>query len=89
MQVMKKTLAFKQWCTLSDGSARQLLNTSRKIMRLSFIILLVILISGQLLLASSSKGQSLDKISIKIALRNETLKSIIKEIEKQTNLRFA
>jgi hypothetical protein len=72
---MKKTLAFKQWCTLSDASARQLLNTFRKIMRFSFIILLVLLISGQLLLASSSKGQSLDKINIAIELRNEPLRS--------------
>jgi len=86
---MKKTLAFKQRCTLSDGAAHQVLNTFRKIMRFSFIILLVLLVSGQLLLASSSKGQALDKIIIKIELNNETLKSAIKKIEKQTNLRFA
>ncbi|WP_448699282.1 SusC/RagA family TonB-linked outer membrane protein [Mucilaginibacter sp. AW1-3] len=58
-------------------------------MRLSFIILLVLLVSGQLLLAYSSKGQALEKINIEIELRNATLKSALKQIEKQTNLRFA
>lgn len=86
---MKKTLAFKHSCRLSDADARQLLNTFRKIMKLSFIILLVLLVSGQLLLAYSSKGQALEKINIKIELRNATLKSAVKQIEKQTNLRFA
>ncbi|SCW48213.1 TonB-linked outer membrane protein, SusC/RagA family [Mucilaginibacter sp. NFR10] len=89
MQVMKKTLAFKQWCTLSGASARQFLNTFRKVMRFSFMILLVFLVSGQLLLASSSKGQSLDKINVRLEVGNETIKSVIKKIEKQTNLRFA
>jgi len=86
---MKKTFAFKHSCRLSDAGTRQLLNTFRKIMRLSFIILLVLLVSGQLLLASSSKGQALEKINIKIELHNATLKSAVKQIEKQTNLRFA
>jgi len=86
---MKKTLAFKQWCTLSGASARQFLNTFRKVMRFSFMILLVFLVSGQLLLASSSKGQSLDKINVRLEVGNETIKSVIKKIEKQTNLRFA
>lgn len=42
-----------------------------------------------IVLASSSKGQSLDKINVRLEVGNETIKSVIKKIEKQTNLRFA
>lgn len=86
---MKKNLALDLLHPFRKGATSQFLNTFLRIMKLSFISALVLLISSQLLVAATGKGQSLQNIQVKLDLHDESLKTVIKQIEKQTKLRFA
>lgn len=59
------------------------------IMRGGFFYVSIVLLSIQLLLADTGKGQSLDSISVTVELHNENLKKLFKIIEGQTRLMFA
>ncbi|WP_442589527.1 SusC/RagA family TonB-linked outer membrane protein [Pedobacter sp. AW31-3R] len=58
-------------------------------MKLSFQVLLILLVSAQLLVASTLKGQNLNEIRIKIDFRNVSLTTAIQKIQRKTQFRFA
>lgn len=58
------------------------------IMRIGFISLALLLTSFQLLLALPVKSQKISSVTVRMELKNETLLSAFKKIEKQTSFRF-
>ncbi len=58
------------------------------IMRIGFISLALLLTSFQLLLALPVKSQKISSVKVRMELKNETLLSAFKKIEKQTSFRF-
>ena len=63
--------------------------TLKFLMRAGLFYVFLGMLSVQLLLAHSGKGQTLDSINVTVELRNENLKKLFKKIEKQTGLMFA
>ncbi|KQS30834.1 TonB-dependent receptor [Dyadobacter sp. Leaf189] len=61
----------------------------KSIMRIGLLYLIITVTCAQLLLANSSGAQSLAEIQVSVELRNEEVRSLLKQIEKQTALRFA
>jgi hypothetical protein len=59
------------------------------LMRVSAIIVGVLLFSAQLLVAAPGGAQGLDEVTIRLELRDESLISAFKKIEKQCNFYFA
>lgn len=57
-------------------------------MRTSFIIILISVTTFQLLLATSSKGQDMQKEKVQIALQNVSLIMALKKIENESSFRF-
>lgn len=57
-------------------------------MRISVLSFLLILTSLELLLATSGHGQGVDDVRITLELRNESLESAMKKIERSTPFRF-
>lgn len=60
----------------------------KQFMRISIIILFIFSASLQLLSATTAKGQDMSVEKVTVALRDESVFSAIKQIEKQTSLRF-
>jgi TonB-linked SusC/RagA family outer membrane protein len=65
------------------------LNILLRIMRYTSITLTVLLICCNMLLARVTSGQTIRDISIVMGVKNQSLKYAIKQIEKQTDFRFA
>lgn len=63
--------------------------TLKLLMRVGFFYFFLVMFSIQLLTAHSGRSQTLDSIRVTIELRNENLKKLFREIEKQTGLMFA
>ncbi|WP_439559273.1 carboxypeptidase-like regulatory domain-containing protein, partial [Dyadobacter sp.] len=61
----------------------------KPIMRIGLLYLIITITCAQLLLANSSGAQSLAEIQVSVELRNEEVRNLLKQIEKQTALRFA
>ncbi|MHA4893566.1 SusC/RagA family TonB-linked outer membrane protein [Pedobacter sp. PWIIR3] len=57
-------------------------------MRITSFIILTLLISAQLLIASNVKGQQMEEVHVKLALKKESLSSALEKIEKQTPFHF-
>ncbi|HEY0668340.1 MAG TPA: TonB-dependent receptor [Sphingobacteriaceae bacterium] len=58
-------------------------------MRINTIILLVLCLTHQMLSASVGKAQALSETNVTLELKNETLRDALKQIESQTEFRFA
>lgn len=61
----------------------------RYFMRINTIILLVLCLTHQMLSASVGKAQALSETNVTLELKNETLRDALKQIESQTEFRFA
>lgn len=64
-------------------------STMEFLMRVGLFYMFLVMFSIQLLLAHSGRSQALDSINVTVELRNENLKKLFKQIEKQTGLMFA
>ncbi|MES3019288.1 MAG: SusC/RagA family TonB-linked outer membrane protein [Bacteroidota bacterium] len=71
---------------LSTNSKRTLI--TRKLMRIGFIFVAVLLTTAQLLLALPVSSQKISTVEVKLELKNETLLAAFKKIEQQTPFRF-
>jgi len=60
----------------------------RQLMRVSIIITIILLTTLQLLLAKSGNAQDMSIETVSVGLRDEPLETAIKQIERQTTLRF-
>jgi TonB-linked SusC/RagA family outer membrane protein len=60
----------------------------RQAMKTSFRILFLIVLSAQILIAGSIKGQNAAEVKINLKLQNQTLKNIFNTIQKESGLRF-
>ncbi|WP_157960901.1 SusC/RagA family TonB-linked outer membrane protein [Nubsella zeaxanthinifaciens] len=58
-------------------------------MRYSFLLIFTIVLSCQMLVAGTLKGQNLSELKIKLEANNESIKDLLEKIQKKTNLRFA
>ncbi|MFA6944531.1 MAG: SusC/RagA family TonB-linked outer membrane protein [Pedobacter sp.] len=67
------------------NNRRQLI---KQIMRTGFFSIVLLLTSLQLLLALPVKSQKISSVEVRLELRNETLMSAFRQIEKQTPFRF-
>ena len=67
------------------NNRRQLI---KQIMKIGFFSIVLLLTSLQLLLALPVKSQKISSVEVRLELRNETLLSALKQIEKQTPFRF-
>ncbi|MDB5158002.1 MAG: TonB-dependent receptor plug [Mucilaginibacter sp.] len=57
-------------------------------MKLTFYMFVFVVLGTQLIWASDSAGQILEKTKINIQADNQSLKSVLKDIESKTNIRF-
>ncbi|GLU52813.1 SusC/RagA family TonB-linked outer membrane protein [Dyadobacter frigoris] len=60
----------------------------KKVMRFSLIICLSVVVTAQVLNASSLKGQNLESTEIKISLKDESLTNVFQQIEQHTVFKF-
>ena len=60
----------------------------KKIMRIGFLSLALVLTTLQLLLALPVKSQKISSVEVRLELKNETLLTAFKKIEQQTTFRF-
>ncbi len=60
----------------------------RQLMRVSIIVTIILLTTLQLLLASAGKAQDMSIETVSVGLKDEPLETAIKQIERQTTLRF-
>ncbi|MCR8557780.1 SusC/RagA family TonB-linked outer membrane protein [Mucilaginibacter sp. BJC16-A38] len=65
-----------------------LLPLTLRIMKFTFYMVMVVALGTQLLWASNSAGQILEKTKINIRADNKSLKDILKDIEGKSNIRF-
>lgn len=72
--IRKKTIISKKWLL---------------IMRLSFITVLLLLLTLNLLWAAPGSGQSIENVKVEISLRGEPLQVAFEQIERQTGFKFA
>ena len=86
---MKKTLAINPSFLRFKNDKKSIQLLIAYVMRLSFTVICLTLISAQVLWAKNGNGQAFDNVSISISLKNENLKSAFKKIENKTNFRFA
>lgn len=59
-----------------------------QLMRISVIVTFILVTSGQLLLATATKGQNMRTDRVTLGLHRESLSTALKKIEGQTQLRF-
>lgn len=76
-------LCIKRACTPSTYQ-----NLYIQFMRITFVFIFLVLFSAQLLLAADLRAQDMQTDKVTFGLKHETLETAIREIEKQTTLRF-
>lgn len=60
----------------------------RTVMRISFLYLLLLVMSAELLMAKPVTAQSIDQVKINLSVKQESLQAVLRKIESKTAFRF-